>query len=802
MPHETNKHKTSIITISGIVQGVGFRPFVWQLANDMGLKGEVLNNGQGVQIILNFNEGEQEQFLKRLEAEIPPLAKITKIKTSVAHKFQQFLSFRIRPSEQSEMQTQISPDAATCKACIKEIMSPNENRYRYPFTNCTHCGPRLSIIYEAPYDRRATSMAPFKMCDQCQKEYEDPGDRRFHAQPIACPNCGPELELKWLSQTTKPSTNIVQEDVIKNAAELIKAGYIGAIKGLGGFHLCCLARDGDLVETLRKRKKRSNKAFALMCKDSTQAKEIGLFSEEALMQLESPVAPIVLVKKTSAKKRIDKLPEAIAPGLHEIGIMLPNTPLHHLLLAEFDEPLIMTSGNLSNMPQLITNEEAQTELRDVADFALLHNRLITNRVDDSVVRASAKQISILRRARGYAPASISLPKGFEETPDLIACGAELKSTFCMLKNGEAILSQHLGDLEHVPTFEAYQQTIALYTDLFEFQPEFRVIDEHPEYLSSKLGEGQSEKDQIPLIKTQHHHAHMASALGENNHGLNDGNCLGLILDGIGYGEDGTIWGGELLYGDYTEFKRIGALEGVPLLGGSAAVKEPWRNLYSHCEQTLGWQEIEHQYNDLSVMKHMREKPLSTLGAMMKKGINSPMSSSCGRLFDAVAASLELSIDEVTYEGEAAMQLEALVNQTIYDEIPKEELYKAEYECDGQIKKVNFAPLWEALFKDLNQQKSKSFIATKFHKSLTYILLDWIKGAVHTLNIDVKPDGLDNKLKIALSGGCFQNNTLLENLALLLEKNGFIPIIQSELPANDGGISYGQALIAAAKYLKS
>ncbi len=645
-------------------------------------------------------------------------------------------------------------------------------------------------------------MAPFKMCDQCQKEYENPGDRRFHAQPIACPNCGPVLELKWLSETTEPSIDINQEDAIKNVAELIKAGFIGAIKGLGGFHLCCLASDSALVETLRKRKKRSNKAFALMCKDSTQAKEIGLFSEEALTQLESPAAPIVLVKKRFAKEGSDRLPEAIAPGLHEIGIMLPNTPLHHLLLAEFDEPLIMTSGNLSNMPQLITNEEAQTELRDVADFALLHNRLITNRVDDSVVRASAKQISILRRARGYAPASISLPKGFEETPDLIACGAELKSTFCMLKNGEAILSQHLGDLEHVPTFEAYQQTIALYTDLFEFQPEFRVIDEHPEYLSSKLGEGQSEKDQIPLIKTQHHHAHMASALGENNHGLNDGNCLGLILDGIGYGEDGTIWGGELLYGDYTEFKRIGALEGVPLLGGSAAVKEPWRNLYSHCEQTLGWREIECQYGDLSVVKHMREKPLSTLNAMMKKGINSPMSSSCGRLFDAVAASLELSLDEVTYEGEAAMQLEALVCPQIYNEFSKEELYKAEYECDGQIKKVNFAPMWEALFKDLNQQKSKSYIATKFHKSLTYILLDWIKGAVHTLEIEEKLNGPDNKLKIALSGGCFQNNTLLENLALLLEKNGFIPIIQSELPANDGGISYGQALIAAARHLKS
>jgi len=795
MPHETNSQKTSIITITGIVQGVGFRPFVWQLANDMGLKGEVLNNGQGVQIILNLKGDEQGKFLNRLETETPPLAKITKIEITEVPQFQKFQSFKIRPSEQGEMKTQISPDAATCKACIKEITSPKEHRYNYPFTNCTHCGPRLSIIYEAPYDRATTSMAPFKMCDKCQKEYEDPSDRRFHAQPIACSTCGPELELKWLCQTTQPSILINQGEPIKVAADLIKAGFIGAIKGLGGFHLSCLASEGKLVEELRRRKKRSNKAFALMCRDCAQAKNYGFFSTEALTLLESPAAPIVLVEKTC-----QKLPKAIAPGLHEVGIMLPNTPLHHLLLAEFDEPLIMTSGNLSNMPQLITNEEAQTELANVADFALLNNRLITNRVDDSVVRISHGKSSMLRRARGYAPAPIPLPKGFEKAPDIIACGAELKSTFCMVKNQEAILSQHLGDLEHVPTFEAYQNTIALYTDLFEFQPELRVIDEHPEYLSSKLGMEQSVKDQIPLVKVQHHHAHMASALGESGHGFNEENCLGLILDGIGFGEDQTIWGGELLYGNYAEFKRIGAFEEVALLGGSAAVKEPWRNLFAHCEGAIGWEALQNKFSDLPVFKYMSEKPLPTLRTMMKKGINSPLSSSCGRLFDAVAASLEISIDQVTYEGEAAMQLEALVSKDLYLELPEDELYKAEYKCEGQLIKVNFAPLWKELFKDLSKKKSKNFIATKFHKSLTYILLDWIKLSVHTLNLGKKPSGSDSNLKIALSGGCFQNNTLLENLALLLEKNGFKPIIQTELPANDGGISYGQALIAAAKHL--
>lgn len=795
MPHNTNNQKTTIITVSGVVQGVGFRPFIWQLANDMGLKGEVLNNSQGVQIILNFTSYEQDIFLKRLETENPPLSKISNVEISEATEFQQFESFQIRKSQQGEMKTQISPDAATCPACIKEITTVGEHRYRYPFTNCTHCGPRLSIIYEAPYDRATTSMAPFKMCEICEGEYEDPNDRRFHAQPIACPNCGPKLELKWLNETIAPPFELKQDDLIIETANLIKAGFIGAIKGLGGFHLSCLANDGNLVEELRKRKKRSNKAFAVMCKNGAQAKEYGLFSNEALELLESPQAPIILVQKGKRE-----LPEAITPGLHEIGIMLPNTPLHHLLMAEFDEALIMTSGNLSNMPQLITNEEAEIELSEVADFALLHNRQITNRVDDSVVRVANKKTTMLRRARGYAPAPLSLPNGFEKAPNIIACGAELKSTFCMIKNGEAILSQHLGDLEHVPTYEAYQQTIALYTDLFEFNPSMRVIDEHPEYLSSKLGREQSENDEIPLEKVQHHHAHMASALGENGHGLNEGKCLGLILDGIGFGEDGTIWGGELFYGDYRDFKRIGAFECAPLLGGSAAVKEPWRNLFAHTEQTIGWDETETQFVNLSVVKHMSNKPLPTLKAMMKKGINSPLSSSCGRLFDAVAAALELSIDEVTYEGEAAMQLEALVSSVLYNDLPVDDLYKAEINCESGKGKVNFSPLWQALFEDLNQQKSKSYIATKFHKSLTYILLDWIKRSVHNFNMENEPNISENKLKIALSGGCFQNNTLLQNLALLLEKNGFIPIIQNELPANDGGISFGQALIAAARHI--
>lgn len=795
MSQNIPEKQTISIVVNGIVQGVGFRPFVWQLAKDMGLNGEVLNNNQGVQIVLNVNAAEQNTFLNRLEAEAPPLANITNIQTENLSVPKYFKNFRICPSKSlpaDRMSTQISPDATTCPACIEEVFNSAERRYKYPFTNCTHCGPRLSIIYEAPYDRKTTSMAAFEMCTECQTEYDDPADRRFHAQPIACPKCGPALKLILLKEEEAEQSIDLTEDPIQVAAKLIKAGKIGAVKGLGGFHLTCLATDEVLVKELRSRKKRSNKAFALMCKDQVQAQKYGEFSKEELELLECAAAPIVLVNKGK-----EALPAAIAPALHQLGIMLPNTPLHHLLLSYFDEPLIMTSGNISNMPQLISNDEVCSALNNIADFALIHDRRITNRVDDSVVRITNDQPAMLRRARGYAPASIPLPKGFEDAPDLIACGAELKSTFCMIKDKAAILSQHLGDLEHVPTYEAYEQTIALYTDLFDHQPIARVIDEHPEYLSSKYGQTQSEKDGLQLVRVQHHHAHMASAMGENDHGMDEGNCLGLILDGIGFGTDETIWGGELLYGDYRSVTRIGAFPSIALPGSASAVKEPWRNLYAHIEQSIGWEMAMEKYQSLPLMDYMKTKPLPTLEAMMRKGLNSPLSSSCGRLFDAVAASLELSADSVTYEGEAAMQLEALVSKPLFEELEVESLYKAQMNSENQMLKLDFSPLWQGLLNDLAIEKTKTYIATKFHKSLTYILLDWIMSSLHNLENQTEELSKGRPTKIALSGGCFQNNTLSEALIPLLEQNELRPLFQSKVPANDGGISYGQALIAAA-----
>ena len=775
------------IKVSGIVQGVGFRPFIWRLATEMGLKGEVLNNSAGVLIHLEASQEQAENLATRIEREHPPLAQLSAIELSENTVKKRYTNFSITKSKKGEMQTQISPDAATCDACCEEIFNPEERRHNYPFTNCTHCGPRLTIIHEAPYDRATTSMAPFIMCDECRAEYENPNDRRFHAQPIACPKCGPKLELVWLNKTEPEPEH--QADPLRAASSLIKAGYIGAVKGLGGFHLACLANSEQIVTELRRRKKRSNKAFALMVKNCDIAKSYVHISKVEEELLKGASAPILLLDRTETP-----VPDAIAPGLKQLGLMLPNTPLHHLLLAEFEEPLIMTSGNLSNRPQVIDNEEACQELSEIADFALLHNRPITNRVDDSVVRLMCGKPSQLRRARGYAPAPIALPKGFENAPELLAFGGELKSTFCLLKNGQAILSQHQGDLEDVETFFAYQTSIALFSDLFESSPTARVIDKHPDYLSSKYASSLSEKDDTPLIEVQHHHAHMAAAMGENAVARSDPNCLGLIMDGVGFGEDGTIWGGELFYGHYDQAERIGAFPAVPMPGGAAAVKEPWRNLIAHLETATGYEQIKEGFSGTPLISYLDSKPTPTLLAMINKGLNSPKGSSCGRLFDAVAASLLISPDAVTYEGEAAMCLEALVDHEAMKNLEEGELYQAEMIEEGPLLRLGFAPLWQALLEDITKGKENRIIATKFHQSLAIILSSWVKAA--RLRIKGKQPS-----KIALSGGCFQNKTLLEALVPELKAQGLTPLTQHNLPANDGGLSYGQALIAAAQLIE-
>ncbi|GJM02984.1 MAG: carbamoyltransferase HypF [Rhodomicrobium sp.] len=792
---------TSTITITGTVQGVGFRPYVWRIAVEMGLCGEVWNSAAGVEIILHHADPSEadvsKTFIERLKAECPPLAVIEAITIEHAEESRDLAKnaerlskgFSIKHSQSGEMKTRITPDAATCKDCVEEITNPTERRYKYPFTNCTHCGPRLTIIHEAPYDRANTSMSPFTLCPACRKDYENPADRRFHAQPIACPACGPVLSLVALNGAAGNEGAILEqgEEALERCINLLKADNIIAIKGLGGFHLACRAVSEDLVKELRRLKQRSNKAFALMYRDCETAKKHLPLTTEQQALLQSPAAPIVLVPQSASN-----LPASIAPGLAEIGIMLPSTPLHHLIMAEFDEPLIMTSGNLSDHPQFIENEMAIEGLSGIADYALLHNRAITSRVDDSVARQDGAVTTLLRRARGYAPAPIKLPIGFENAPDLIAYGSELKSTFTLLKDGAAITSQHLGDLENVPSFDAYQHAIALYTDLFNHRPTARIVDMHPDYLSAKYGRALSAEDHLPLIEVQHHHAHMAAALGENGTANDDNKHLGLILDGVGYGLDGTIWGGELFYGNYKYIERLGAFPAIPLPGAVAAIGEPWRNLVAHIETALGWPQFIEQSEGLSLLSYLKCKPTETLRAMMAKGLNSPKASSCGRLFDAVAAALQLSADKVTYEGEAAMQLEALIDQRARDKALTAAVYPLHFTQFDNRLDLNFAPLWQALLSDLKKGEAASFISACFHHSLATGLAEWVRRAANTL-----PEA---PTTIALSGGCLQNRTLRAELTELLNQQGLQVHNNNKLPANDGGISYGQALIAAAQIL--
>ena len=560
--------------VRGRVQGVGFRPTVWRMARELGLAGEVLNDGEGVLVRVSGDPSRVAALLRRIERDPPPLAHIDSIER-LRYSGQLPQEFRIAESIGGPARTQVAPDAALCGACAAELRDPNERRYRYPFTNCTHCGPRLSIVTAIPYDRATTTMAPFELCAACEAEYRNPIDRRFHAEAVACPSCGPTASLVALGQAEAPRDG--GADAVEIAARLIAQGEIIAVKGLGGYHLACDATNLAAVSRLRRLKRRDAKPFALMARDLAVIRRycaIDAVEERALKSVE---APIVLLRA----KGPEHLPEAVAPGLDTLGFMLPTTPLHLLLVDQFEHPLVMTSGNISDEPAVIDDAEAHRQLAEIASFALTHDRAIANRVDDSVVRVMSGRPRVLRRARGYAPAPLRLPNGFENAPDLLAMGGELKATFCLVKDGQAILSQHQGDLENAATFDDYKKNLALYQSLFDHAPSAIVVDRHPEYLSSKLGRAEADARALPLIDVQHHHAHVAACLAENGRPLHAPPALGIVLDGLGFGDDGAIWGGEFLLADYLGYERLARLKPVAMPGGAQAVREPWRNLYAH-----------------------------------------------------------------------------------------------------------------------------------------------------------------------------------------------------------------------------
>jgi len=775
------------IRVCGIVQGVGFRPTVYRLAKVFGLKGDVCNDGEGVLIRVSGSEEEITDFVNKLYQECPHLARINEVIRSPYLGEFDFNDFVISRSVNSVVKTEISPDAAICPQCQREIFDPFSRYFRYPFTNCTHCGPRLTIIRAIPYDRNNTSMANFPICKECEKEYQDVENRRFHAQPVACFVCGPRAWLERADGKPMISDMFSMLDDVDAVCTLLQKGEIVAIKGLGGFHLACDATLQNAVQKLRNRKYRYHKPLALMARDINIISEYCYINDLEKQLLTSSAAPIVLLKI----KDNSKLASDLAPGQNTLGFMLPYTPLHHLILRRMKVPIVLTSANISNEPQCINNEDAKDKLSKIADYFLLHNRDIVNRVDDSVVRVIDNKIQTLRRARGYAPAPIILPPGFEKIPPILAMGSELKNTFCLLREGEAILSQHLGDLENASAFNAYQETLNLYLNLFQHKPEIIAIDKHPEYLSSKLGKELATVNNIKLAEIQHHHAHIAACMAENQISLDTKPILGIAFDGLGYGEDGTLWGGEFLLADYQSFQRLATFKPMPMIGGKQAIYQPWRNTYSQLIKAFSWEEIQEKYRDLAIIKFLENKDPKLLNQIIEKGINSPLTSSVGRLFDAVAAAIGICPEQCSYEGQAAIEMEAIADTNILNNDKETLNYSFKLEKSANIYYIDTSSTWREILDDIKQHISSSEIAAKFHQSL----------AITTVKI-VKQLKQENQFnQVILTGGVFQNQILLQQVKMRLEKLEINVLTHSIVPTNDGGLSLGQSVIAAAKYLK-
>jgi len=781
--------KSASISVRGIVQGVGFRPFVYGLAVKHNLKGWVYNTSEDVRIEVEGEAEAVEQFELELKTKSPPLAHIESV-TIVHHPPRGYKNFEIRHSQAQEGKYQlISPDVATCEACLGELLDPENRRYGYPFTNCTNCGPRFTIIEDMPYDRPQTTMRSFQMCPQCQAEYDNPLDRRFHAQPNACPKCGPQVEL--VDNQGNPVTPIESgSSPITAASQLLKEGKIVAIKGLGGFLLACDATNDTAVKTLRQRKKRSSKPFAIMVTTVDEAKRHCYVSPEEEDLLTSPQSPIVLMRW----KEDSSVSREVAPNLRFLGVMLPYTPLHHILLRGIGRPLVMTSGNLSEEPIARDNDEALRRLSGIADYFLIHNRDIYSRYDDSVAIVERGTSQLIRRARSYAPYPIRLSF---EARQVLGCGAEEKNTFCLTKDNYAFLSQHIGDMENMETLEHFDSTISLYKRLFHMEPEIIAHDLHPDYLATKYAQELGESG-MKLIPVQHHHAHIASCMADN--GLKPP-VIGVAFDGTGMGADGNIWGGEFLVADYRNFNRVGHLEYLPLPGGAAAIKRPYRTTISYILTLLGGNalnaviatlnEMKGKQSQLASIGQVTEVEVEVIKRQIERRINSPLSSSMGRLFDAISALLGIR-GEIDYEGQAAVDLEmAAYSSVIARRVSDEAIYDAQESYpyriveDAGIRIVHLGDLLSTVIEDLHQGISKEMISVKFHNTVAQM----INEMCHLITDET---GIT---QVALSGGVFQNRLLLGKAVRLLESSGFQVFTHRQVPCNDGGISLGQAVIA-------
>ena len=746
------------VRVQGVVQGVGFRPFVYALATRLGLGGFVGNDVDGVFAEVEGPGTAVEQFLRELERDAPPLARIERVTASRIPPSGPGAFSIIASSPEGQRRALVPSDTATCADCLKELADPGDRRFGYPFINCTNCGPRFTIVRDVPYDRPLTTMAGFAMCERCAAEYHDPADRRFHAQPVCCPACGPALSL------IDPGGSGIAGEPIAAAAQLLRDGRVLAVKGLGGYHLAVDATSEDAARTLRARKHREDRPFAVLAADLDGARRLCEVDDAAARLLASPARPIVLLPRKPGG-----VTRSVAPGNRRLGVMLPYTPLHHLLIRAAARPLVLTSGNVSDEPIAYRDQDALTRLGAIADAFLTHDRPIEIRTDDSVARVHNGRPALIRRSRGYVPSPVTVRRPFPRP--VLACGAELKNTFCLAKERHAFVSHHIGDLENAETLRSFTEGIDHFKRLFDIEPQVVAHDLHPEYLSTKYA---LDLEGVELSGVQHHHAHIASCLADNGA---DGPVIGVAFDGTGYGTDGTIWGGEFLIADLTGFERAGHLAPVPLPGGAAAIREPWRMAAVYLHAAFDGAPPD----GLDVIERNKDRWPAVL-AMAAKGVNSPATSSAGRLFDAVAALLGVR-DTINYEGQAAVELE---QHAATDEVG---WYEAGVSSHRTFR-VNGVDLVRAAADDLLAGARREVVATRFHHGMAAAIE---AGCV----LARERSGLRT---VALSGGVFQNLLLLRETERRLAVHGFTVLTHSRVPCNDGGISLGQAVVAAGRGL--
>ncbi len=749
------------IHLQGVVQGVGFRPFVFRMAQRCALRGQIQNNNAGVQIDLEGEPQAIEQFIADITSNPPPLSSIQLLERLNDLAPLNYDDFRIVESSSSlEKYFSVSPDIATCSDCLRELFDPSDRRYRFPFINCTNCGPRFTIIEAVPYDRVRTTMRDFQMCSECRTEYENRLDRRFHAEPIACPGCGPNL---YVADAEGREINHGQ-DPIEFTRCLFSDGHVVAVKGIGGFHLACNALNPEAVTRLRRKKFREDKPFAMMAGSVGAIKRFCHVSAAEEDLLSSPQRPIVLLTRRDETL----LPNAVAPQSGTFGFMLPYSPLHHLLLENAESPLVMTSGNISDEPICHTDDDALKRLKRVADYFLLHNRRIHRRTDDSIARVRTDgKASVLRRSRGYAPLPLKL--SFNSKRTILACGAELKNTFCFTRESQSYLSHHIGDLQNLETFESFMRGIDDFQRFFNVYPEVVAYDLHPEYLSTKFA---LSLDNLSKVAVQHHHAHIASCMVNNNV---DGEVIGVAMDGLGYGTDARLWGGEFFVADFARAERLAHLDYVPMPGGSKAIREPWRMAAIYLQRAFGDDFLE---LDISFVSRLPRSAWSNLRSMVASDLNCPETSSMGRLFDAVSNLVGVA-DVVNYEGQAAIALEATAD--------KDCLAGYEFDLDFERGLIYESSVIRSVVADLLAGTPAPIISAKFHQAVVDLIV--------AVALRIREERRLNR--VVLSGGVFQNFLLLERVRRQLESRSFEVFTHCRVPPNDGGISLGQAAVAHA-----